>query len=235
MTSEGRTADPAAATEPGDETLDEVSTEAATAGILRVLAGLYLEPPTAEQLDRIAAWADDWLAEAGDREEIADPLARLREANEADPEHLRQEFTRLFRGISRSQSPKPPYESLYRDGQLYSSIATEVQHGYRSAGLAVADAENNEPPDHLGIELQFLATLCEYAIDPEAGELSPSRARDAQEWFLDEHLLTWIEGLRGQLLQADPPGFYRAVLGLTVETVQAHRVALHRERGEDER
>ncbi len=212
----------------------DLETEAATARVLRVLAQSYLEPPTGERLDRLAAWADDWLAAADDQpEEMAEALRTLRDADDADPEHLRQEFTRLFRGISRSESPNPPYESLYRDGQLYSSTTTEVRRGYLAAGLDVADDESNEPPDHLGIELQFLAVLCEYAADPDAGELSRTRARDAQEWFLDEHLLTWIVGLRGQVLQADPPEFYHAVLDLTVETLQAHRRALHRIREDD--
>ncbi|PSP75888.1 hypothetical protein BRC81_14170 [Halobacteriales archaeon QS_1_68_20] len=143
----------------------------------------------------------------------------------------------LGRGLAgrgrRAESPTPPYESLYRDGQLYSSTTTEVRRGYLAAGVDVDDGESNEPPDHLGIELQFLALLCEYAADPDAGELSRSRARDAQEWFLDDHLLTWIVGLRGQVLQADPPEFYRALLDLTVETLQAHRRALHEIRADE--
>lgn len=218
--------------EPDDAepTPGELTTEAATARILRVLGSLYLEPPTERQLERLATWADDWVAELeGDPEEFAGPLRRIREARDADPEHLRQEFTRLFKGISRSQSPNPPYESLYRDGQLYSSITSEVQRGYLAAGLDVADANGNELPDHLGIELQFLAALCEYAAGEDA-ELPPERARDAQEWFLDQHLLTWVEGFRACVLQADPPDFYRAVLGLTVVTLQGHRVALHQRR-----
>jgi TorA maturation chaperone TorD len=219
--------------EPGDAepTPDELTTEAATAAILQVLGPLYLEPPTGKRLERLATWAGDWLAELGDEpDEIAGPLRRIRGARDADPEQLRAEFTRLFRGISESRSPRPPYESLYRDGQLYSSATTEVRRGYRAAGLDVADADENEPPDHLGIELQFLGALCEYGADPEGGELPPERARDAQEWFLDRHLLTWVEGFRGRMLQADPPAFYHAVLDLTVETLQAHRVALHRGR-----
>lgn len=222
-----------AGAEPGPDdagTPDELTTGAATARILRVLGSLYLEPLTGRRLERLAAWADDWLAELGeDPEEIAGPLRRIREARDADPEHLRQEFTRLFMGVSRSRSPRPPYESLYRDGQLYSSITSEVQRGYLAAGLDVADENGNELPDHLGVELQFLAALCEYAAGEDA-PLAPERARDAQEWFLDEHLLTWIEGFRGRVLAADPPGFYRAVLDLTVATLQGHRVGLHRRR-----
>lgn len=212
-----------------EPTPGELTTEAATARILRVLGSLYLEPPTERRLERLATWADDWLAELDEDEEIAGALRRIREARDADPQHLRQEFTRLFRGVSHTQSPRPPYESLYRDGQLYSSITSEVQRGYLAAGLDVADANGNEPPDHLGIELQFLAALCEYAAG-EDGELPPKRARDAQEWFLDQHLLTWVEGFRARVLQADPPAFYRAVLALTVVTLQGHRVALHRRR-----
>ena len=202
----------------------DLETEAATARVLRVLAREYLEPPTAARLERLATWAEDWLAAA---------LETLREAEQSDPEDLSREFTWLFRGTSRSESPTPPYESLYRDGQLYSSTTTEVRRGYLAAGVDVDDGESNEPPDHLGIELQFLALLCEYAADPDAGELSRSRARDAQEWFLDDHLLTWIVGLRGQVLQADPPEFYRALLDLTVETLQAHRRALHEIRADE--
>lgn len=231
------TADPAdddSIDSPAGDPVGDLATEAATARVLRILSRSYLDPPTAEQLDGLATWADDWLARADPPDEIAGPLRAIRAARDADVEHLRQEFTRLFRGVSRTRSPKPPYESLYRDDQLYSSTTTEVRRGYLAAGLDVEDAAGNEPPDHLGIELQFLAALCEFAADPENAELPPDRARDAQEWFLDEHLLTWIVGLRGQVLQADAPAFYRAVLDLTVETLQAHRRTLHEQREVDD-
>src|SRR4030042_917421 len=72
---------------------------------------------------------------------------------------LETEFTRLFRGLGREKSPPPPYESVYLDsGLLYGPSTQRVADIYRRFRITVKD---NEPPDYIAMELDFMRLLCE--------------------------------------------------------------------------
>ncbi len=80
---------------------------------------------------------------------------RSRDALEAAPlEEVQAEYTRMFI----SAYPKvlcPPYESYYREGIVYGNSSTAAREWYRKQGLDFAF--EGEPPDHLSVELEFLA------------------------------------------------------------------------------
>lgn len=193
------------------------------ARVYRTLGTLYLTRPTTEFVEQIRTWATEWLdTEPSPPPAIREPLETIQQ-DETSADDLRSDFTRLFRGISESDAVDPPYESLYRDGQLYGSTAIEVQRGYRSAGFETAAEESNELPDHVGIELEFLGELCE--LRERDAELSAGRIEDAIEWLLDEHLTVWLPQLQARVHEADPPPFYEGVVDLTVAIVEVH----HRE------
>src|SRR5512143_165216 len=84
-------------------------------------------------------------------------LARSRELLARVPiEELQAEYTRLFI----SAYPKllcPPYESFYREGIVYGNSSIEVGEWYRKHGLDFIC--ENEPPDLLSVELEFLAIM----------------------------------------------------------------------------
>lgn len=189
--------------------------------VYRILGQLYLEPPTDSTVADVAAWADRWLETGSDTlaAEIREPLEALRAAEPGDVETLRSEFTRLFRGATKQPSPDPPYESLYREDTIYGATTTEVRRSYREAGLDITDDENREPPDQLGIELQFLGELRDREDeDPDVRELERA--------FIDDHLGEWIGEFRQAVEASDPPPFYRAVLDLTEGLVHVERARL---------
>ncbi len=80
---------------------------------------------------------------------------RSRGALEAVPlEEIQAEYTRMFI----SAYPKvlcPPYESYYREGLVYGDSSVAAGEWYRGRGLDFA--YEGEPPDHLSVELEFLA------------------------------------------------------------------------------
>ncbi len=80
---------------------------------------------------------------------------RSRDALEAAPlEEVQAEYTRMFI----SAYPKllcPPYESYYREGLVYGNSAVAAGEWYRTQGLDFT--LEGEPPDHLSVELEFLA------------------------------------------------------------------------------
>ncbi len=82
---------------------------------------------------------------------------RSRDALEVAPlEDVQAEYTRMFI----SAYPKllcPPYESYYREGLVYGSSTVATGEWYRKQGLDFM--LEGEPPDHLSVELEFLAIL----------------------------------------------------------------------------
>ena len=139
-------------------------------------------------------------------------------------EHLSADFTFLFRGIKKDRSPPPPYESLYRDGSLYGDSTIDVKRYYRNAGIETRSDFAGEPPDHIGLELDFMSYLSirgEEALRENdvnrAGELVSIQAQ-----FLSEHLLLWIGALSREITSCDRAGFYSAVLEFAEGWVDMH-------------
>jgi TorA maturation chaperone TorD len=128
------------------------------------------------------------------------------------------EYSRLF--LTGRQSGVHPFESVYtsEQGLMMQQARDEVLAAYREEGLVRTDAFN-EPEDHLAIELDFMASLCQKT----AGELECGRTEaalallDKQAAFLQEHLLVWVPHFCHDLAQAARSDFYRGVALLVEE------------------
>lgn len=81
---------------------------------------------------------------------------------------------------------------------------------YEAAGLSIAPG-GLRIPDHLGVELQFMAYLCRR----EAEAWQNGDALQAQEWrlrqerFVQEHLLSWLPKYSERLRQVNAHPFYQ--------------------------
>ena len=71
-----------------------------------------------------------------------------------DLAELQTEYTRLFVNAYPTL-PCPPYESFYREGTVYGNTVNEVVALYEQQGLEYT--YQGEPPDHISVELDFLA------------------------------------------------------------------------------
>lgn len=127
---------------------------------------------------------------------------------------LEDRYVSLFVINSRSV-PCPPYESACLEGkgpQAGGELLAEVEREYAAAGLALPPALG-ELPDHIAIELEFLALLCEReAVGWE--RRSPRRSLIAlrqQKAFLDRHLGAWLPAFARRLAAADRIGTYAAI------------------------
>ncbi|MBI3912686.1 MAG: molecular chaperone TorD family protein [Chloroflexi bacterium] len=198
----------------------------ARANIYRFLASIFRAPPTEELLRRVraaefrAAFAD-WV----------EPLA-WNGAGAESLDALGVEYNRLF--VVPRDDYVPPYESVYTDvvdieytphmvsgagalgvptraGELLWGPSTAaVQRAYAEAGFAVARAAG-EPPDHIGIELQFLARLCDEQASAWSADDAPEATRLAriEREFLRAHPLRWIARFRTRVDAARALPFYR--------------------------
>jgi len=109
------------------------------------LFSLLFSYPTREDIDVIKKLS---------QQKPISTLESIKLINIVDLKDLQTEYTRLFIN-SYPTLPCPPYESFYREDIVYGKTVSEVTAIYRLHGLAYTYKE--EPPDHIGVELDFLA------------------------------------------------------------------------------
>lgn len=212
-----------------DETGQYVSLAESRLSVYNLLGSVYLElpdeklvgsifdPAFGQNLEDVAS-----IFKAG---KIQEGLSLIRQfitafSHQPRAETLRRfavDRTRLFRGISESYSPPPPYESIYRENRLMGESTSEVSRFY-SRYQVILPGDWNEPPDYLGIELEFMRFLC--ASEKEAWEKADSaRAIEflrAGVEFLREHLLQWVPSYCEAMFEKAELDFYRGLARFTV-------------------
>lgn len=194
------------------------------ARVYRLLGEQFLARPDRERADAVGIWASEWRCNAETLPpEFDAALERIEAGASSDAETLRTAYTHLFRGVS-ERAPDPPYESMYVDGSFYSGTTTEIRKGYRWAGLDVDDSSGNEPPDHLGLELQFLGELI--AMDDGDRDTNEPDLEDAMWWLLDEHLTEWLPAYHARVQREDPHEYYAGLLDLALAVVATHHKRL---------
>ncbi len=105
------------------------------------------------------------------------------------------------------EPPVPLYESAYlaEDAARRRGLLEDLVRFYEFFDLDLGESPS-EAPDHLAVELEFLAAVAqlESLADARGGDGAPFRR--AQRDFLDRHLLGFVEQICRRTL---PEGFYR--------------------------
>lgn len=215
--------------------------------VYALLAGAFSSPPAAESL---AAWRELLAQEATAAllgEAPARALAAALEKLEGASDALRdseQEFMNLFK-VPGGQY-LAPYESVYRDtrdiegqqvsGLLMGQSAIDVQKWYRLAAVEISP-DQRELPDHIGLELGFLAHLCdkEQQFAAARDRARQVRAGQMQRDFLAAHPAAWIGPLRDRLYEKSADCYLRTMADLAVEFLGRDLAALERALGPSQR
>jgi nitrate reductase assembly molybdenum cofactor insertion protein NarJ len=135
-----------------------------------------------------------------------------------DPEELAaSHHAVLGRGV-------PPYESVFLgDGALLGGdVTASVRQAYADGGFRLARADTE--PDHLGLELAYLAFLCSAEADALTDGLDGVATAIAERArrFLDGHLLRWLPAL-SHAVRRQGRVELSAVVELALELACAHR------------
>ncbi|MBI4769378.1 MAG: molecular chaperone TorD family protein, partial [Chloroflexi bacterium] len=121
-------------------------------------------------------------------------------------------YTRLFLGPGRPLAH--PYESVVLEGRLMGAAAAQIAACYAQAGLHLSAAQR-ELPDHISVELAFMAHLAaREERDPLAG--FPDRRR-----FLREHLARWLPQFCERVEASGAHPFYSEAARAARELVEA--------------
>jgi putative dimethyl sulfoxide reductase chaperone len=125
------------------------------------------------------------------------------------------DHTRLFVGAG--QPLAPPWESVYfnEDRMIFQQQTLQVRQWYRRFDLE-PEKLYQEPDDHIGLELSFLAHVAGLGIQAaeQGDDLKFDGYLQAQREFLSEHPLRWVQQwsrLAEKYAQTD---FYRALAEL---------------------
>ena len=144
------------------------------------------------------------------------------ELSDASFDTLRADYTRLFVGVGSGLVPS--WESVYfsEDRMVFQEQTMKVRAWYRRFGLEV-EKMNQEPDEHIGLELWFsaqLAALARKAVENEnTAELND--LLDAQREFLSAHLGVWVLNWCKLVQRNARTDFYKGLAHLTRGTARA--------------
>lgn len=199
----------------------------ALAATWSVLGRLVLDAPTGDMVQalREAAARGEWPLDGGDR--TSEGLRLLADPGPG-PRAIADDHFRLFRGPGERLAV--PWASVYLSEEklLFDGGTFAVRDAYARHGLA-APRLNREPDDHIGLELQFLATLLTRALDAEDAGDTPGAAHLLAEHdaFFTDHLLPFAPEFFARVEQHATTSFHRGlgVLGADAVALVAAELA----------
>lgn len=158
---------------------------------------------------------------------VREAVARLGSQSESVVEHgavgVRETYIRLFGHAVRGACPL--YELEYGRAEIIqqSSILADIAGFYSAFGIEPT-AEDNERPDHVSVECEFMSLLtakeAHGCLHGSAAEMQKVVC-DAQRSFLEDHLAMWLPSLARRVAEADPDGFYGAIARFAGAFVEA--------------
>jgi TorA maturation chaperone TorD len=199
--------------------------ENARASIYGFLSTLFIESLDSERLERLLS------VDTVSHLKLLFPEGRLHEVMEevvkefSEGRLSAEDVTLDFEALMRIPGPGYiyPYESSYQgrtfnNGKLhwarriYGPAAIAVQRCYREEELSVRNG-SADFPDHIGVELEFMAHLCRKAaaaIKKDEGK-AVMKVRDKQARFFREHLSKWAGDLSREMQERAETLLYRCL------------------------
>jgi TorA maturation chaperone TorD len=210
-----------------DQTVDtapDIAAARARSGFYRLLARILCAEPEVALLDELSRPPlRDALDEAGvDVTAILSGTAKTEMA-----QVLAEEYTRLFLGPGRHISPHESVQLKRGSGALWGPETGVVKRFIEEAGFDYDEAYHGLP-DHISVELEFLAHLADQEADAiEAkDEVKLCAAISWQHRFISQHLGKWAANFAREVkAQADLP-FYPAFTGLLPRYLATEKSAL---------
>ena len=181
----------------------------------RLLASLFLYPDKERlaglQMAAKVLMENPIWEEISSQETLEVLLNQLIETDLKNERPIINEYNRLF--LIRPKAP--PHETIYTnpEGQMRGMLTVRLEQKYLEAGLAISP-ELNELPDHISVELEFMAYLC--MKEAEARQTNDDVEADhfhvLQEMFMGQHLARWFPKFAQRFKESEPGSIYQFLL-----------------------
>ena len=136
-------------------------------------------------------------------------------------EEFESEYIGTF-GIAFGPShPCPLHESDYRDDVSSTEITEELLRFYEHFQVKLSDKERDYP-DHLVVELEFVAYLAKKEADAGKRGNDPAPYCRAQVDFLERHLDKWVPKLDEKIQKSIKQSFYQGASSFLREFLSNH-------------
>ncbi|SDD90930.1 TorD/DmsD family molecular chaperone [Sporomusa acidovorans] len=200
--------------------------------IYNLLGKIYKQGIVAETLNFLAdKEAMEELAQLVDHAQWRQGILALQHevsSNMQNHEYVRDlnsEYMTLF--IGPDHLAAPPWESVYltREHLLFGEPTFKVKEFYRTFGIACSTGEN-EPDDHIGLELFFMAKLIEQTILKLTNHQSVVQEVTGQKTFLTEHIMQWVPAFCNDLQKNASGKFFYQLANITLGWLEADLVYL---------
>lgn len=173
------------------------------AALYKLLSRLYILEVDEELLDAMKS------LEFPRDEEYVLLKEYLGNASKESIEELAVDYARIFlaAGVA-SGLAAFPYESIYTSKKrlMNQSSASECEKYYAAKGLKPRADMYRIPNDHIGLQFEYMAVLCDEAKD---GDLSE------QKDFFEKHMKRWIPLFCSDVIKYATTDFYKAVGNIT--------------------
>lgn len=122
---------------------------------------------------------------------------------------LALEYGRLF--DTPDGAPAGPCECRYRERGASPAAADDIRTVYRVSGFSSARVIAG-PPDHVAVELAYMAELCrrQFRALAENAGIAADRLAETQRQFLEDHLRPWLPAFAQDVRARTTSDFYRA-------------------------
>lgn len=195
------------------------------------LSRVFYQAPDSELIATLVAnrLFDDWPMESEEPETQAG-LAMLRQFCEVWDDSLlpslKVDFARLFIGPDKLLAP--PWESVYLspDHLMFEKQTLEVRQAYKHFNME-APIPGREPDDHIGLELRFVAHLCNIGLNAVETERIDqlTLVTDAIRDFLKSHLTLWSGEFAKRVVIHGQTDYYRGTAKLLQGCVETSKRA----------
>jgi TorA maturation chaperone TorD len=140
--------------------------------------------------------------------------------------NLSKDWTRLFRGVD-TKGLLPPYESVYRIGRLQEKASQEIHRLFAKKGIRIPE-EWHQPPDYIGVGLDFMRFLCKKERETwESKRLdSVYEVLEEENSFLENHLGLWISIFCERMAKEAREDFFIGIARLTKGLVDYDQISI---------
>jgi TorA maturation chaperone TorD len=160
-----------------------------------------------------------WAAEMSFYPALEEFLRTLSELDRDSLGEVENKYQRMF-GPTPSSDTVPLNETSYLvpGAEETGWILASVERHYSSAGIESTSASGNIP-DHIAVELEFVAFLCGCEADAWAADdfKEARRMQDRQRRFLDKHMSMWVPIFLREVTARDDDLFLLAARSVHVQ------------------